>query len=69
MTREDISMKLLFLSPYLPNPPRSGGPAGSIACSVSWLRRGHEVSLLAFTAPGEETDEALRQQGSTAPKW
>ena len=51
-------MKLLFLSPYLPSPPRSGGPR-RIHGLLTELARRHEVSILAFTAPGEATEEAL----------
>jgi glycosyltransferase involved in cell wall biosynthesis len=52
-------MKLLFLSPYLPEPPRSGGPR-RVHGLLSELARRHEVSLLAFTAPGEATDVAIQ---------
>lgn len=51
-------MKLLFLSPYLPSPPQSGAPR-RVHGLLSELARRHEVSLLAFTAPGEDTDTAL----------
>jgi sugar transferase (PEP-CTERM/EpsH1 system associated) len=52
-------MKLLFLSPYLPSPPRSGGPR-RIHGLLSELARRHDVSLIAFTTPGEDTGAALR---------
>jgi sugar transferase (PEP-CTERM/EpsH1 system associated) len=55
-------MKLLFLSPYLPNPPHSGGPR-RVHGLLSELARRHDVSLLAFTAPGDDTEEALRATG------
>ena len=51
-------MKLLFLSPYLPSPPQSGAPR-RVHGLLSELARRHEVSLLALTAPGEETEAAL----------
>src|SRR5438045_1611460 len=52
-------MKLLFLSPYLPHPPHTGGPR-RLHGLLSELGRRHDVSLLAFTAPGEDTDGAVR---------
>src|SRR5215204_1070360 len=52
-------MKLLFLSPYLPYPPQSGGPR-RIYGLVSELSRRHDVTVLAFTAPGEDSAEALQ---------
>ncbi|MEO8285471.1 MAG: glycosyltransferase [Chloroflexota bacterium] len=52
-------MKLLFVSPYLPYPPHSGGPR-RIHGLLSELGRRHDVSLLAFTAPGEDTGTALQ---------
>jgi glycosyltransferase involved in cell wall biosynthesis len=51
-------MKLLFLSPFLPSPPRSGAPR-RIHGLLTELARRHEVSMLAFTAPGDDTEEAL----------
>jgi sugar transferase (PEP-CTERM/EpsH1 system associated) len=51
-------VKLLFLSPYLPSPPRSGGPR-RIHGLLTELARRHEVSLLAFTAPGEDKGASL----------
>jgi len=55
-------VKLLFLAPYLPSPPQSGAPR-RVHGLLSELARRHEVSLLAFTAPGEATDAALRATG------
>lgn len=52
-------MKLLFLSPYLPSPPQSGAPR-RVHGLLSELARRHEVSLLALTAPGEDTEAAIR---------
>src|SRR5690349_479036 len=52
-------MKLLFLSPYLPDPPRSGAPR-RVHGLLNELARRHDVSLLAFTAPGEDTSEAVQ---------
>ena len=53
-------MKLLFLAPYLPSPPQSGAPR-RVHGLLSELARRHEVSLLALTAPGEDTDAALHE--------
>jgi sugar transferase (PEP-CTERM/EpsH1 system associated) len=55
-------MKLLFLSPYLPYPPQTGGPR-RLHGLLNELSRRHDVSLLAFTAPDEDTDSALRAIG------
>lgn len=55
-------MKLLFLSPYLPYPPQSGAPR-RVHGMLNELSRRHEVSLLAFTAPGEANEETLRALG------
>src|SRR4051812_4532340 len=52
-------MKLLFLAPYLPHPPQSGGPR-RLHGLLSELSKRHEVSLLAFTAPGDVTDAAIQ---------
>ncbi len=52
-------MKLLFISPYLPYPLQSGGPR-RVHGLISQLARRHDVTLLAFTAPGEDTEEALQ---------
>ncbi|HET9495112.1 MAG TPA: glycosyltransferase [Chloroflexia bacterium] len=52
-------MKLLFLSPFLPSPPRSGGPR-RIHGLLAELARRHEVSVLAFTAPGEDVEAGVR---------
>lgn len=53
------SMKLLFLSPYLPSPPMWGAPR-RVDGLLRELARRHEVSLLALTGPGEEIDDAVR---------
>jgi polysaccharide biosynthesis protein PslH len=52
-------MKLLFLSPYLPSPPKSGAPR-RVHGLMSELARSHDVSLLAFTVPGEDTESAVQ---------
>src|SRR5690349_10593396 len=55
-------MKLLFLAPYLPSPPRSGAPR-RVHGLLSELARRHEVSLLALIAPGEGNEEARQATG------
>ena len=52
-------MKLLFLAPYLPSPPQSGAPR-RVHGLMSELSRRHDVSLLAFTVPGEDKVEAIK---------
>ena len=52
-------MKLLFLVPYLPSPPQSGAPR-RVHGLMSELSRRHDVSLLAFTVPGEDAGAAIR---------
>ena len=52
-------MKLLFLAPYLPSPPQSGAPR-RVHGLMSELSRRHDVSLLAFTVPGEDAGAAIR---------
>jgi len=51
-------MKLLFLSPYLPYPPQSGGPR-RLHGLLNEIGKRHDVALLALTAPGEDSEEAL----------
>jgi sugar transferase (PEP-CTERM/EpsH1 system associated) len=50
-------MKVLFLSPYMPYPPQSGGPRRFYGL-LSELGRRHDVSLIAFVAPGEDREAA-----------
>src|ERR687884_1184468 len=52
-------MRLLFLTPYLPSPPRWGGPR-RIHGIVSALARSHSVSVLALTTPGEDHTASIR---------
>jgi glycosyltransferase involved in cell wall biosynthesis len=55
-------MKILFLSPYLPTPPRSGGQR-RIHGLMRELASRHDLSMLAFVdtrAPRRETEESLR---------
>src|SRR5687767_15997632 len=51
-------MRILFVTPYLPSPPRFGAQR-----RLDGLMRGlsgrHEVSLLSFARPGSVDDEAL----------
>lgn len=46
-------MKILFLAPYLPSPPRSGGPRRLHGLMTELARR-HEVSILALAGPGDD---------------
>src|SRR5690348_6764119 len=55
-------MKLLFLSPYLPYPPQSGARRRVHDLLIELSRR-HEVSLLVFTAPGEDENATIQALG------
>jgi glycosyltransferase involved in cell wall biosynthesis len=46
-------MKILFLAPYLPSPPRSGGPR-RVHGLMSELARAYEVSILALSGIAED---------------
>lgn len=46
-------MQILFLTPYLPNPPRSGGPR-RIHGLIGGLARSHSVSVLSLVEPGTD---------------
>src|SRR5205814_3082188 len=52
-------MRLLFLTPYLPSPPRWGGPR-RIHGLLSGLARSHSVSVLALVAADEDPGVSLR---------
>lgn len=52
-------MKILFVTPYLPSPPRSGGPR-RLHGLISGLSRLHSVSVLSLVEPGEEQAEFIR---------
>ena len=58
-------MRLLFLTPYLPSPPRSGG-AARMHGLISTLARRHEVAILAYARPGEDLEEARAATGAYA---
>lgn len=51
-------MKILFVAPYLPSPPRFGGQR-RIDGLMRGLARGHEVSVLAFNSSDEYTEESV----------
>jgi hypothetical protein len=54
-TRRDCpAMKLLFLTPQLPFPPRQGTTIRNFNL-IRWLAPHHTIDLLTFLAPGEET--------------
>ncbi|HST06295.1 MAG TPA: glycosyltransferase [Chloroflexia bacterium] len=55
-------MRLLFLAPYLPSPPQSGAPR-RVHGLLTELARRHEVTILAFSVPGEDTEGARRATG------
>lgn len=51
-------MEILFLTPYLPCPPRSGGPR-RLNGLISGLARDHSVSVLSLVEPGGADAEAI----------
>lgn len=53
-----MALRLLFLTPYLASPPRSGGPR-RVHGLMAELARTHDVSVLAFTTPGEDATEGI----------
>jgi glycosyltransferase involved in cell wall biosynthesis len=52
-------VKVLFITPYLPTPPRFGGQRRLHGLMAELARR-HEVSALSFIEPGDEAVESLR---------
>src|SRR5688572_2833319 len=50
--------KFLFLTPYLPSPPHSGGPR-RLHGLMTGLARSHSVSVLSFVEPHEDHTIAL----------
>src|SRR5262245_31322178 len=52
-------MKLLFLTPYLPSPPRTGG-SRRLHGLISGLAQSHDVSVLSLTRPDISLAEAIR---------
>jgi glycosyltransferase involved in cell wall biosynthesis len=52
-------MKLLFLTPYLPSPPRTGG-SRRLHGLISGLAKSHEVSVLSLVRPDESLPQAFR---------
>lgn len=51
-------MRLLFLTPYLPSPPRTGGER-RLHALMSGLARSHEVSILSQVRAGTDYEESL----------
>lgn len=56
-------MDILFLTPYLPCPPRSGGPR-RLNGLISGLSRDHTVSVLSLVEPGDDHAEAIAATGA-----
>jgi glycosyltransferase involved in cell wall biosynthesis len=56
-TREPL--RVLFVTPYLPSPPRFGGQR-RLHGIISGVAASHEVSVLSLVDPGEDHAEALR---------
>ena len=52
-------LRLLFVTPYLPSPPRSGGPR-RLHGLITGLARSHDVSVLSLVEPGDEIADAVR---------
>jgi glycosyltransferase involved in cell wall biosynthesis len=52
-------MKVLFVTPYLPSPPRFGGQRRMHGLMEELARR-HEVSVLSFVNPNEDPTESVR---------
>jgi glycosyltransferase involved in cell wall biosynthesis len=52
-------VKLLFVTPYLPSPPRFGGQR-RLDGMIRGLARRHEVSLLSFVDPREDVSCSIR---------
>ena len=56
---ESERLRVLFVTPYLPSPPKFGGQQRMHAI-LSGLARSHEVSVLSLVDPAESQDEARR---------
>ena len=56
-------MRVLFLTPYLPTPPRFGGQRRLHGLMAEVARR-HEVLSLSFVDPREDASESLRATGA-----
>ena len=52
-------LKMLFVTPYLPSPPRFGGQR-RLAGLMAGLARSHEVSVLSFVDPREDNSSSIR---------
>jgi polysaccharide biosynthesis protein PslH len=51
-------MKVLFVAPYLPSPPRFGGQRRMDGLMRGLAAAGHEVSILSFTSTDQWTEES-----------
>lgn len=56
-------MKLLFVTPYLPSPPRFGGQR-RLAGLMRSLARNHELSVISFNASDEFAERSLEETRS-----
>lgn len=56
-------MRVLFMTPYLPTPPRFGGQR-RLHGLMAEVARKHEVLSLSFVDPDEDATESLRATGS-----
>ena len=52
-------LRVLFVTPYLPSPPRFGGQA-RLHGLISGMAKLHDVSVLSFVEEGEDQTEAMR---------
>ena len=55
--------RVLFVTPYLPSPPRFGGQQ-RLHGLISGLARSHDVSVLSLVDPSEDQTESLRATGA-----
>ena len=60
-------MRILFVTPYLPSPPRSGGQR-RLDGVIRGLSRHHDVSLVTFFDPRDDISSAIRQTESYCEK-
>ncbi len=58
-------MRLLFLTPTLPSPPRSGGTARMHGL-ISNLARGHDVAILSFRGQDDDERDSVNATGKYA---
>ncbi len=51
-------MKVLFVAPYLPSPPRFGGQRRMDGLMRGLAAANHEISILSFTSTDQWTQES-----------